>query len=369
MTRPLDIVVFGLSLTSSWGNGHATTYRALLRGLAEAGHRVRFLERDVPWYASHRDLPDPDFCTLRLYDGLDAVLRDEGAAFARADAVIVGSYVPEGVTLIDRLAATGLDRLCFYDIDTPVTLARLERGDEEYIARRQIPLFDIYFSFSGGEVLDVLERDWGARCARALHCAVDADRYRPTGEAAEWDLGYLGTYSADRQPALEQLLIRPARALPHMRFVVAGPGYPETIDWPGNVERIDHVPPAEHTSFYNRQRFTLNITRADMVAAGWSPSVRLFEAAACGTPIVSDRWRGLTDLFPEGEAICIADGPGDVIETLCDADADRRATIARNARDIVLSDHTAAARAADLARALRASSRGQAAAATISQEG
>lgn len=349
MNKPLNIVIFGLSLSSSWGNGHATTYRSLIKGLHAKGHRVLFLERSVPWYQGHRDLPNPDYCDLCFYHSIDRAVSAHQAVLRMADMVIVGSYVPEGVRLIDRLATMGLSQLCFYDIDTPVTLARLARGEEEYVAARQIPLFDTYFSFSGGEVLTTLEESWGARCARALHCSVDASRYAPEGGEPVWDLGYLGTYSPDRQPALERLLIEPARALPHMRFVVAGPQYPDSIDWPDNVERIDHLPPKEHAAFYSRQRFTLNVTRADMIEAGWSPSVRLFEAAACGTPIISDRWRGLGDLLPEGEAICIADRPVDVIAALND-DTRRFQRFAERARRIVLDSHTGEARADELLR-------------------
>ncbi|MGP1355918.1 CgeB family protein [Roseicyclus sp.] len=352
MTGPLDIAVFGLSLSSSWGNGHATTWRALIRGLRRAGHRVLFLERDMPWYAGHRDLTDPDFCTLDLYDSLDTVLRRHTWRLRAADAVIVGSYVPEGIALIDRLAALGPRRLCFYDIDTPVTLARLAKGEEEYLARRQIPLFDVYFSFTGGPMLETLRRDWGARRAEALWCAVDSDRYRPTGDAADWDLGYLGTYSSDRQDALKRLLIEPARRLPARRFVVAGPQYPEGIDWPANVERIAHLPPDRHASFYSRQRYTLNVTRKDMAAAGWSPSVRLFEAASCGTPVISDPWPGLHEIFPD--AVLSAETPEAVVALLeSQPEQDRRAVAAR-AQRIVAEKHTGMARARDLVAAFAA---------------
>lgn len=351
--RP-DIVILGLSLSSSWGNGHATTYRALIRGLRANGKRVLFLERDVPWYATHRDLADPDFCDLAYYSEIDAMLAQHGEALRQADAVIVGSYVPDGVALIDRLSALRPRRLCFYDIDTPVTLAGLDRGEEDYLARRQIPLFDACFSFSGGEVLTRLERQYGARRALALYCSVDADRYGATGEACRWDLGYLGTYSPDRQPTLEALLIEPARRLPHLRFVVAGPQYPAGIDWPDNVERIDHLPPEAHPGFYSRQRFTLNVTRADMIAAGWSPSVRLFEAAACATPIISDRWRGLEDLFPAGRAIVIAQGPDDVVRALARTDEQERRRLGETARRIVLEGHTGLVRARELASAIAA---------------
>ena len=353
MSAPLDIVIFGLTLSSSWGNGHATTYRALLRGLRAEGHRVLFLECDKPWYASNRDLPHPEFCDFALYDTTEAALRAHTERIRGADAVIVGSYVPDGVALIDRLAALNLPMLAFYDIDTPVTLDRLDWGDPEYIAPRQVSLFDRYLSFSGGAVLDLLQDRFGARDARALYCSVDAEAYAPQDVSTRWDLGYLGTYSDDRQPQLETLLIEPARRLPEMRFVVAGPQFPQSIDWPANVERIDHLPPAEHAIFYSRQRFTLNVTRAAMRRLGWSPSVRLFEAAACGVPIISDRWKGIDDVLPEGEAILIADGSDAVVRALTTTAETRRRALADAARHRVLTRHTGRARARDLTDILR----------------
>ncbi|OLP53662.1 glycosyltransferase [Rhizobium rhizosphaerae] len=345
---PRKIVVIGLSLSSSWGNGHATTFRALLRGLKAEGQEVLFLERDVHWYASQRDLPAPDFCDLALYDSVEDMIARFAPALAAADAVIIGSYVPDGPAVIDAVAALGVSALCFYDIDTPVTMAKLRRGEEDYLARRQVPLFDVYFSFSGGRVLDRLEAEFGARRAEALYCSVDETRYRPTGATPDLDLGYLGTYSPDRQPTLERLLIEPARRLPHCRFAVAGPQYPDDIDWPANVERIEHLAPADHAAFYSRQRFTLNVTRADMIAAGWSPSVRLFEAAACRTAIISDRWEGLEELLPEGEAVRIAAEAADVVAALSEISPDGRDRLAANAMDRILAAHTGRARAGDL---------------------
>ncbi|MCT7377417.1 CgeB family protein [Chelativorans salis] len=347
MNRQLNIVVVGLSLSSSWGNGHATTYRSLLRGLHGNGHDVLFLERDVPWYADHRDLATPDFCRLEYYrslEELDAFLPE----ISGADAVIIGSFVPEGRAVIERIRAMNPSLLGFYDIDTPVTVARLEAGEEDYLARHQVPYFDLYLSFAGGRMLELLENRYGAKRSEALFCSVDSGLYIPTGEDMRWDLGYLGTYSPDRQPALEQLLIEPARRLPEKRFAVAGPQYPADIDWPTNVERIDHLPPSAHASFYSRCRFTLNITRADMVAAGFSPSVRIFEAAACATPIISDRWPGLDVLLPESEAIFIADATDDVVRVLTEIPEEIRRGVAENARARVLASHTAAARAGEL---------------------
>jgi spore maturation protein CgeB len=347
-----ELVFIGLSLSSSWGNGHATTYRALLRGLAAIGQKVLSLERDVPWYAENRDLPHPDFCELGLYTSVAELAQKFGPRIAGARAVIVGSYVPDGIAVLDLVLERANGLTAFYDIDTPITLAALDEGDEDYIAIRQIPGLDLYFSFTGGPTLDRLATDFGAQRPHALHCAVDETQWCPMATNPRWDLGYLGTYSPDRQPALDRLLLQPARRLPQMRFVVAGPQYPGAIEWPANVERLEHVAPADHAAFYAAQRFTLNITRTAMIEAGWSPSVRLFEAAACGTPIISDRWRGLTDLLPERKAILVADKTDDVVSAMTSiADTDRRA-IAYRARAIVLAEHTGTARARQLLRGL-----------------
>lgn len=344
----MRLAVLGLSITSSWGNGHATTYRGLLRAFTRRGHEVIFLERDVPWYAAHRDLPNPVFCSTRLYHGLDELRERHEALIATADAVIVGSYVPEGVAVAEWVGAVARGVKAFYDIDTPVTLAKLARDDFEYLTPALIPTFDLYMSFTGGPTLRHLEDRYGAPMARALYCSVDEAAYQPQPTRTRWDLGYLGTYSADRQPKLDALLIEPARALGGRRFAVAGPQYPADIDWPGNVERIEHLAPPEHPAFYSTQRFTLNITRADMVAAGWSPSVRLFEAGACGVPIISDVWEGLDEIFAPEEEILPARTGEDVLRILRDCPEERRRAIGAAARAKVLASHTAAVRAREL---------------------
>ena len=344
----MEILILGLSITSSWGNGHATTYRGLVRELSARGHRVVFLERDVPWYADNRDLPRPKYCRVGLYESVDDLQRRFGSAVRDADAVIVGSYVPNGTAVCDWVTRVARGVTAFYDIDTPVTLAKLERGDFEYIAPKLIPRFDMYLSFTGGPTLRRIERRYGAARAHALYCSVDPELYFPELRPIQWDLGYMGTYSDDRQPVLDRLLLEPARRMTEATFAVVGPQYPRTIRWPKNVQRVPHLPPRKHRTFYNAQRFTLNVTRADMVAAGWSPSVRLFEDAACGTPIISDAWEGLDELFAPDSEILIARTPSDTLRYLHAIDETERITMGRRARARVLARHTAAHRAAEL---------------------
>ena len=350
----MKIVILGLSLTSSWGNGHATTYRGLVRELAARGHDVLFLERNRPWYADNRDLPEPPWPRTRvaLYESLDELASRWTSSVRDADAVIVGSYVPDGITAGEWVLETARGTTAFYDIDTPVTLARLHSGDVDYVSTTLIPRYDLYLSFTGGPTLSRIERELGSPRARALYCSFDPELYFPERRELRWDLGYLGTWSKDRQPVLDRLLAEPARRDPSLHAIVAGPQYPPDIVWPSNVERVIHLPPREHRRFYTSQRWTLNVTRADMVRAGWSPSVRLFEAAACGVPILTDPWNGIEELFSPGEEIVVVDSAEDTLHALRDVPDERRRAIGERARARVLAAHTAAHRAAELERHL-----------------
>jgi spore maturation protein CgeB len=344
--KRMRIVILGLSLSSSWGNGHATTYRALLAGMAERGHDILFLERNVPWYAAHRDVTAPGYCRIAFYDSVGELGRYRKEV-QEADAVIVGSYVPDGVAVIQWALRTAWGITAFYDIDTPVTLASIEVGRCTYLTPGQVPQFDLYLSFTGGPLLQRLAVRYGARQPAALYCSANVDDYRPRRSRRKWDLGYLGTYSADRQPALERLLLEPARRRPELRFVVAGAQYPPTIGWPRNVEHAPHLAPSGHPAFYSSLRWALNITRADMIRAGYSPSVRLFEAAACGTPIISDPWPGLETLFADGKEIMVADTAESVVATLAMPES-RRRNIGEQGRRRILREHTSRHRAAEL---------------------
>jgi spore maturation protein CgeB len=343
----LNIVIIGLSVTSSWGNGHATTYRALIEALASRGHHVTFLERDVPWYRGHRDLTKPSNWTVKLYQSLQDIPRRYTSLIRDANLVILGSYVPDGIAIAEWVTAHAQGITAFYDIDTPVTLAGLDQG-LEYLSAAMIPRFDLYLSFSGGPVPGMIEDAYGSPMARVLYCSADPDLYRPHPVKQHWSLGYLGTYSDDRQPSLERLLLAPAKMLADHQFVVAGSRYPEHLVWPDNVSRIEHLSQHQHPPFYSRQRFTLNLTRGDMRALGFSPSVRLFEAAACGTPVISDRWPGIETIFEPGTEILLVSDAREVSQILRDVPEERRLAIADKARRRIRADHTPGHRARQL---------------------
>ena len=340
-----EIVVLGLSITSSWGNGHAITYRSLMGELIRRGHKALFLERDVPWYSQNRDMPRLHDGQVELYSSLTELQELYSEKIRTADCVIVGSYVPDGIAIGEWVTSTATGVTAFYDIDTPVTVANVELGSCAYINRKLMREYDLYLSFTGGPLLSRIQDLYAVRMPKVLYCSIDPAAYFPEQQIDRWDLGYIGTYSADRQPALNELLIQTAEHWDRGRFVVAGPQYPENISWPRNIERIPHLSQKAHRGFYNTQKFTLNITRADMVKAGYSPSIRLFEAAACGAPIITDYWKGLESIFEIGREILVAESSADVLRYLRDIPDEKRVAIGWNARRRVLREHTAAHRA------------------------
>jgi spore maturation protein CgeB len=344
----MKIVILGLSITSSWGNGHATTYRALIRNLTKRGHEILFLEYDKPWYATARDLNDWPYGKIALYQNFEELREKFTHEIKYADAVILGSYVPEGVSIGRWMLDTAKGVKVFYDIDTPISLSKLERGDFEYLHPSLIPEYDLYLSFTSGPLLKRIETKYRASKVKPLYCSVDTDSYYPQTSEQKWELGYLGTYSSDREEILNRLFFDVAKELPAHQFVLAGSQYPETFEWPKNIERFHHLPPPDHRAFYNSQHFTLNITRKDMITAGYSPSVRLFEAAACGMPIISDYWKGLESIFKLDEEIFIADSTQDVIRILKETSEEKRLQVSERARTRVLQDHSSQVRAAEL---------------------
>lgn len=338
----MKLVIFGLTISSSWGNGHATQWRGLCRALARRGHRIVFFERDVPYYSAHRDLWEFTGGTLVLYSDWTSALAAATRELADADVAIVSSYCPDGVAAADLVLSSRAVKI-FYDLDTPVTLDELDRaGTVSYVGPDGLSGFDLVLSFTGGKALEALHNRLGAQRVAALYGSVDPDvhfRVPPLAQFAA-DFSYIGTYAKDRQEALETLFLEPARRMPGRRFLIAGAQYPPLFPWLANLYFVRHVAPPDHGALYSSSTLTLNITRRAMARMGYCPSGRLFEAAACGTPIVSDEWEGLADFFEPGREIILARDTGDVVEAL-DFPPSDLVRIAARARERALEEHSA----------------------------
>ena len=351
----MRIVIFGLAVSSSWGNGHAALWRGLIYALHAAGHHVTFFERDVPYYAGDRDLTElPGGGELVLYSEWDP--QQARRAVDASDVAVVTSYCPDACAAARLIEDSKVPLRCFYDLDTPVTLAKLAAGEPvDYLPRDGLSCFDLVLSYTGGAALGDLRALLRARAVVPMYGSVDPNVYRPGQSAPQYRaaLSYLGTYATDRQPALHRLLLEPARLRPDDRFVIAGALYPHDFPWLPNLHFVRHLPASEHTAFYASTRLTLNVTRAAMAAGGWCPSGRLFEAAACGAPILSDRWPGMEQFFTPGQEIIIAEDAEDALAAMDLPDADL-AAIARRARQRTLDQHTAAHRAREMVAAFEA---------------
>jgi spore maturation protein CgeB len=350
----MRLVVFGLTVSSSWGNGHATIWRGLARSLAGRGHHLTFFERDVPYYAAARDLTELPGGELRLYGRWEEVAPAARRAVAEGDCAIVTSYCPDGVAAADLVLASRAPVRVFYDLDTPVTLERARRGEAvEYIGPGGLGGFDLVLSFTGGAALDELSRAFGARRVVPLYGGVDPEVHRPTAarEPFRADLSYLGTWAANRQDALERLFVEPARRRPERTFVIGGSQYARDFPWRDNIRYVSHLPPADHPAFYCSSPLTVNVTRGPMAAMGYCPSGRLFEAAACGTPVLSDGWEGLATFFEPGREILVARDTEEALAAL-DLPREALARVGRAARERVIAQHTAERRAEELVAAI-----------------
>jgi spore maturation protein CgeB len=337
----MKLAIFGLTVSSSWGNGHATLWRGLCNALARHGHDVTFFERDVPYYANYRDLVWPESYKLILYPSWAEVNSLAKAAVSESDVAVVTSYCPDALAasaLVFESKAVGV----FYDLDTAVTLQTYRaHGAVDYIPSHGLADFDVVLSYVGGRALEDLRTLFGAKFVAPLYGSVDTDVHKPVAPSSHYhsDLSYLGTYAADRQNALQALFLDPAQRLPRRKFMLGGAQYPDDFPWNENVWFVEHVPPPEHPAFYSSSKATLNVTRSAMASFGYCPSGRLFEAAACQTPVVSDSWEGLDEFFEPGREILVASSANDVVDAIELGDRELR-QIGKAARERVFSAHT-----------------------------
>ncbi|MCU1261182.1 MAG: hypothetical protein JWO80_4067 [Bryobacterales bacterium] len=357
----MKLVIFGLAVSSSWGNGHATLWRGLCRALSKRGHSVVFFERDVAYYSNTRDLTElPGGGDLILYSEWSDVAANATVHLTGADVGMVTSYCPDAQPASNAVLESGANLKVFYDLDAPVTLSRVRKGETvDYVGPRAFRDFDLVLSYAGGRTLTDLEQLLGARRVAPLYGSVDPAVHKPADSDPEFtaDLSYLGTYSPDRDETLRKLLLEPARRSPERKFIIAGSMYGGDFPWLPNIYFVDHLPPARHPAFYCSAKVTLNVTRGPMAELGFCPSGRLFEAAACGVPVFSDRWEGLDTFYQPGSEILIGHSTEDAVEML-NRSPEELARIGRAARERTLADHTSDQRVKDLERILEAAYRG-----------
>ncbi len=347
----MHLAIFGLTISSSWGNGHATLWRALVKALARRGHTVAFYERDVPYYAAARDgWTPPAGSRIYLYNSVKEIARQASREFDRADLAIYTSFCPEGPEIARLILDSDAAIKAFYDLDTPVTLDAARGGRcVDYLPPDGLGAFDLVLSYTGGRALDELNSRLGSRTAIPLYGSVDPESHFPVAplETLRGALSYLGTYAADRQQGLETMFVEVARRMTDGRFQVAGAQYPEGFPGEPNICFAGHLPPSMHPAFFCSSRATLNLTRTVMAENGYCPSGRLFEAAACGAAILSDCWTGLDTFFRPGEEILLVRDTDDVMDALSLSDLELR-RIGDAARARVLAEHTAERRVQQL---------------------
>jgi spore maturation protein CgeB len=341
----MKLVIFGLSISSSWGNGHATLWRGLCAALAKRGHRVVFFERDLPYYASHRDFLELPGGELILYENWLDVTKTGLRHLSDCDVAMVTSYCPDAIAASEMVLDSRAVR-CFYDLDSPVTLDRQECGlPVDYIGDRGLADFDLVLSYAGGLALDRLRDRLGARAVAPLFGSVDPNVHHPAKPEERYlaDLSYLGTHAADRDLALRTLFVEPAKRFPGRRFVMGGAMYDDSFPWQPNICFMSHVPSSDHPAFFCSAKLNLNVTRRPMAENGYCPSGRLFEAAACGAAVLTDDWAGIDRFFEPGLEILVASNTDEAISAL-DYSPEKLAMIGRAARERTLAQHTADAR-------------------------
>jgi spore maturation protein CgeB len=354
----LDIAYFGSSLVSSWWNGAATYYRGLVRGLADLGHRVTFYEPIAYERQEHRDIPDPEWAEIVVYPAADEEAVRATVAGARdADVIIKTSGV--GVfddVLADAVVATasrGGAVSMFHDVDAPATLAELE-SDPSHPMRALLPQFHSVLTYGGGRPVKERYGALGACRVELIYNALDPATHHRVPEDARFaaDVSLLANRLPDRERRIDEFFLAVAAEVPDRRFLLGGNGWDDKA-MPANVRWIGHVGTADHNAFNCSATAVLNVTRDSMVANGWSPATRVFEAAGVGACLITDAWDGIDAFLEPGVEVLVAADGGEVAERVRALDPAVARAIGKAAAERLLGEHTYRHRAATMDELLR----------------
>ena len=352
-----DIAFFGSSLVSSWWNGAATYYRGVIRGLAALGHRVTFYEPIAYQRQEHRDIDDPDWARVVIYPAEDERQVRATVARARGADVVVKT---SGVGVFDHVLEDAVLQLggpatttAYWDVDAPVTLSRME-ADVDDPLRRALPGFDVVLTYGGGQPVIDRFAALGARRVELVYNALDPATHHPVPPDSAFvaDLSLLANRLPDRESRIEELFLRAAELLPGRSFLLGGNGWDDK-PMPPNVRKLGHVGTEHHNAFNCSPLAVLNVTRADMVANGWSPATRVFEAAGAAACLLTDRWDGIGDFLEPRREVLVAGDGAEVAGLLDGLDELRARDIGQAACKRVLHEHTYAHRAEQVDALLR----------------
>ena len=354
MSDGLEIAFFGSSLVSSWWNGSCTYYRGIIRGLHELGHRVTFYEPVAYERQQHRDIDDPDWARVVIYEAPDEAAVRAVVEQARGVDMVVKT---SGVGVFDDVLEDAVLSLgtytAFWDVDAPATLSRME-DDADDSFRALLPSYDLVLTYGGGEPVVRRYTELGARECLVVYNALDPTTHHPTDPDPRFDvdLALLANRLPDREARVEEFFLRPASLLPDRTFLLAGNGWGDK-PVPPNVRLLGHVGTADHNAFNSTPLAVSNVTRDSMVANGWSPATRVFEVAGAAACQITDAWEGIEDfLVPDAEVLVAADG-AEVAEHLRALDRGRAEVLGKAALERVLSEHTYGHRAVQVDQILR----------------
>lgn len=340
----MRIAFFGSSLVSAYWNGACTYYRGIVRALDARGHRVTFYEPDAFDRQAHRDIDDPEWAEVVVYEPRDErTVREVVAGAAGFDVVVKASGVGVFDAVLEEAVAEleGPEARVFWDVDAPATLGSME-ADAESPLRELIPAYDMVFTYGGGR--PVIDRyiALGARACIPVYNALDPETHHPEPPRPELacDLAFLGNRLPDREARVEEFFFGAVEALPERTFLLGGNGWEDRVANLPNVRCLGHVPPGDHNALNRSALAVLNVSRESMAANGWSPATRVFEAAGAGACLISDEWEGVEDFLTPGEEVLVARDGAEVAELLAGLDPERARAIGEAALERVLAEHT-----------------------------
>jgi spore maturation protein CgeB len=348
MKNNLNIAFYGSSLVSAYWNGAATYYRGIIKELNRLGHHITFYEPDAYERQQHRDIPDPEWAKVVVYDNKEESALEVLSEAANADIVIKAS----GVGVFDELLEAQVLKLrrdnqlvIFWDVDAPATLERMGNNPNDPF-RALVPQYDMILTYGGGQPVIDAYAAFGAKQCIPIYNALDPETHFPVEESERFacDLAFLGNRLPDREARVEEFFLKAAANLPEATFKIGGSGWGDK-DMPANVEYIGHVYTKDHNAFNCTPKAVLNISRDSMAKMGFSPATRVFEAAGAGACIITDYWLGIDHFFEPGKEILVAGSGAEVADVLSKLSAEEASAIGEAAKRRVLMHHTYAHRA------------------------